>query len=227
METPSEPGRPTRMLFLGEESLADGFCLIGFETYPDPAPEEVDRILRDLRRNQERAFVIVDDAVMRAEIPNLKQVRREGGRIVVIAVPAVRAPRRCSRARSRIAWPRCSGPLPSNPTSPGSDSQRESGRRTGACHPGPGGAPGGRVPRARRSQPRQHPARGVRAAAAARGARGKHRQDARRAHLPPARAGQRTQDADPSRSGALESGAGRGAPARRPDARLHEGRGGL
>jgi len=104
METPSEPGRPTRMLFLGEESLADGFCLIGFETYPDPAPEEVDRILRDLRRNQERAFVIVDDAVMRAEIPNLKQVRREGGRILVIAVPQLSAtPVLASEVANRLA----------------------------------------------------------------------------------------------------------------------------
>lgn len=85
-------GRPTRMLFLGEESLADGFRLIGFETHANPAPDEIDRILRDLLRNREKAFVVVDDAVMRQEIPNLKRVRREGGRIVVIAVPSLSAP---------------------------------------------------------------------------------------------------------------------------------------
>jgi vacuolar-type H+-ATPase subunit F/Vma7 len=92
MNVEHEPGRPTRMLFLGEESLADGFRLIGFETHANPAPEEVDRILRDLRRNREKAFVVVDDAVMGQEIPNLKQVRKEGGRIVVIAVPSLSAP---------------------------------------------------------------------------------------------------------------------------------------
>ncbi|MFY9975310.1 MAG: V-type ATP synthase subunit F [Chromatiaceae bacterium] len=85
-------GRPTRMLFLGEETLADGFRLIGFETHASPAPDEIDRILRDLRRNREKAFVVVDDAVMRQEIPNLKRVRREGGRIVVVAVPSLSAP---------------------------------------------------------------------------------------------------------------------------------------
>ncbi len=92
MDTHLGAGQPTRILFLGEESLADGFRLIGFETHPNPAPETVDRILRDLRRNREKAFVIVDDEVMREEIPSLKQVRREGGRIVVISVPRLNAP---------------------------------------------------------------------------------------------------------------------------------------
>ncbi|MGE5153476.1 MAG: V-type ATP synthase subunit F [Bdellovibrio bacteriovorus] len=87
-----EAGRPTRMLFLGEESLADGFRLIGFETHANPVPEEIDRILRDLRRNREKAFVVVDDGVMAQEIHSLKRVRREGGRIVVIAVPSLSAP---------------------------------------------------------------------------------------------------------------------------------------
>ena len=92
MTSEHEPGHPTRMLFLGEESLADGFRLIGFETYPDPEPDEVDRILRDLSRNREKAFVVVDDRLMHAEIPSLRRLRREGGRIVLIAVPLLNAP---------------------------------------------------------------------------------------------------------------------------------------
>jgi vacuolar-type H+-ATPase subunit F/Vma7 len=79
--------RPTRMLFLGEDRLADGFRLIGFETHPNPEPELVDRTIRELLRGREKAFVVVDDAVMQQDIPSLKRVRREGGRIVVIAVP--------------------------------------------------------------------------------------------------------------------------------------------
>jgi len=92
MTMEQEQGRPTRMLFLGEESLADGFRLIGFEAHANPAPDEVDRVLRDLRRNREKAFVVVDDAVMGQGIPNLKQARKEGGRIVVIAVPSLSGP---------------------------------------------------------------------------------------------------------------------------------------
>jgi vacuolar-type H+-ATPase subunit F/Vma7 len=88
----AETGRSTRMLFLGDESLADGFRLIGFETYPDPAHEDVDRIFRELKRGRENAFVIVDDRIMQAGIPALNEVRDEGGRIVVAAVPALKAP---------------------------------------------------------------------------------------------------------------------------------------
>lgn len=82
-------GTPTQMLFLGEQALADGFRLIGFETHPDPSPEDVDKRLRELRRERARAFVVVDEALMQADIPALRQVRREGGRIVVIAVPGL------------------------------------------------------------------------------------------------------------------------------------------
>ena len=104
MGTEHESGRPTRMLFLGEESLADGFRLIGFETYPNPTPEEADQVIRDLSRAREKAFVVVDDGVMAAEIPSLKRVRREGGRIVVIAVPLLSAPTRlASEVADRLA----------------------------------------------------------------------------------------------------------------------------
>lgn len=91
MNATPEAQPQTRMLFLGEQVLADGFRLIGFETHPDPSPEEVDKRLRELQRGRERALVIVDEELMGREIPALHQVRREGGRIVVIAVPRLQA----------------------------------------------------------------------------------------------------------------------------------------
>ena len=95
---PAQARRPTRMLFLGDERLADGFRLIGFETYPDPAVQDVERVLRDLLRQQEVALVVVDDALMGEKIPSLRQVLDEGGRIVVIAVPALNAPPKLTSA---------------------------------------------------------------------------------------------------------------------------------
>jgi vacuolar-type H+-ATPase subunit F/Vma7 len=92
MTTEHEAARPTRMLFLGDASLADGFRLIGFETLPDATPEAADQVIHDLARNREKAFVILDDRIMRADCPHLRQVRREGGRIVVVAVPPLSAP---------------------------------------------------------------------------------------------------------------------------------------
>lgn len=83
---------PTRLLFLGEDSLAEGFSVIGFEAHANPAPAEVDRIFRELLAAREKAFVIVDDEVMEMEVEHLKRVRREGGRIVVVAIPKLAAP---------------------------------------------------------------------------------------------------------------------------------------
>jgi len=79
--------RATRLLFIGDHSLADGFRLIGFETFADQEPAQVNRILRDLDRGRENAFVIVDDAIMEWDVPMLAQLRREGGRIIVISLP--------------------------------------------------------------------------------------------------------------------------------------------
>ena len=92
MTTEHEAPHTTRMLFLGEASLADGFRLIGFEALAEPTPEAADKVFRDLSRNREKAFVILDDRLMRADCPNLKRVRREGGRILVISVPPLSAP---------------------------------------------------------------------------------------------------------------------------------------
>ncbi len=82
----------TRMLFLGADSLADGFRLVGFETHANPSAEDVDQIFRELRTSRERAFVLVDEQVMRSGATNLSLVRREGGRIVVVAVPPLAGP---------------------------------------------------------------------------------------------------------------------------------------
>jgi vacuolar-type H+-ATPase subunit F/Vma7 len=90
----AEHGHRTRNLFLGDDSLADGFRLIGFETFPNPAPEDVARLFRDLVRGRENAFVVVDDRIMQSDIQGLHEVRQEGGRIVVVSIPTLRDPPR-------------------------------------------------------------------------------------------------------------------------------------
>jgi len=83
----AEQERSSRMIFMGDDSLADGFRLIGFETYPNPAPEEVDRVLKGLSNTHENAFVLLDDRLMQSDIPSLPSVLGEGGRIVIVAIP--------------------------------------------------------------------------------------------------------------------------------------------
>ncbi len=90
----------TRMVFLGADSLADGFRLIGFETHADPSVEAVDQVFRELCTARERAFVLVDEQVMCSGAANLARVRREGGRIVVVAVPPLAGP---AQLKSEVA----------------------------------------------------------------------------------------------------------------------------
>lgn len=102
--TQPDLGHATRLLFLGNDGLADGFRLIGFETHVNPRPEEVERLLRELVRNRDHALMIVEDALMHADVPTLQQVRREGGRIVVVAVPPLSGPPRlASDVAARLA----------------------------------------------------------------------------------------------------------------------------
>ncbi|NEX21224.1 ATPase [Thiorhodococcus mannitoliphagus] len=103
-DIPQEQTQPTRMLFLGDDRLADGFRLIGFETHPNPSEQEAEQVFRDLLRQREKAFVIVDDALMHQRIPSLRRVLDEGGRIVVIAVPALgAAPKLTSDVAQRLS----------------------------------------------------------------------------------------------------------------------------
>jgi len=82
----------TRMIFMGEAALADGFQLIGFETLIDPAPEVMDRLLRGLIEEQQKAFIILDERLSAANTEALRSIRAEGGRIVVTQLPPLHSP---------------------------------------------------------------------------------------------------------------------------------------
>lgn len=86
------PVIPTRMLFMGSAALTDGFQLIGFETWPDATPDQLNEVLETLVENRENAFVIIDHDLAKQECPMLDRVRREGGRIVVTEVPPLNDP---------------------------------------------------------------------------------------------------------------------------------------
>ena len=100
MSGDNEQQAGTRLIFVGESALAEGFRLVGFETFTDPGLGEVDKLFRTLLQAREKAFVVVSDALIGAKVPNLERVRREGGRVVVISVPPLNAPR---TLRSEVA----------------------------------------------------------------------------------------------------------------------------
>ncbi len=85
-------GTATRMLFLGERSLAEGFALIGFETWPDADVAQLDRLLEQLRQQRSRALVVIDERLARGQSRLLPLVYAEGGRIVIAEVPPLASP---------------------------------------------------------------------------------------------------------------------------------------
>jgi len=87
-----ESSTPTRMIFIGESSLADGFGLVGFETLTGLAPQAIEKLLRRLIDERHNAFVVMDAATAGQDIPSIREIRAEGGRIVLSVVPALNRP---------------------------------------------------------------------------------------------------------------------------------------
>jgi len=85
---------PTRMLFLGDAALTDGFQLIGFETWPDPSTQQLEQVIGELLNSRTNAFVILDCHLASRNARILDRVRTEGGRIVVTEVPPLNEPDR-------------------------------------------------------------------------------------------------------------------------------------
>ena len=87
---------PTRMLFLGDAALTDGFRLIGFETWPDPSTQLVEQVIGEILQTRANAFVILDCRLAEKNARILERVRAEGGRIVITEVPPLNEPDRFS-----------------------------------------------------------------------------------------------------------------------------------
>ncbi len=92
MSSVDEQISPTRMIFMGEASLTDGFKLIGFETWADPTPGILDQQLEKLLKAREKAFIILGHTLANCDSALLRQVRSEGGYIVVTQIPALADP---------------------------------------------------------------------------------------------------------------------------------------
>jgi len=82
----------TRLYFLGESALANGFRLAGFRVFGDATEEQLDDLLQGLVENRERAFVVLDHTLYSADLPILEQLRNEGGRVLLSQVPPLHDP---------------------------------------------------------------------------------------------------------------------------------------
>lgn len=83
---------PARMIALGSAALMEGFALIGFETHVDPAPDDIDRLMRELLLTQQAALVVIEQKLAANPGRHLLRAQNEGGRIIITEIPELRLP---------------------------------------------------------------------------------------------------------------------------------------
>ncbi len=82
----------TRLIAMGSAPLMQGFSLIGAETYPDAGAAELERVLAELVRGDQKALIFLELDLARSDGFWLRRVRGEGGRIVITEIPSLARP---------------------------------------------------------------------------------------------------------------------------------------
>ena len=80
---------PARMIALGSAALMEGFALIGFETYVDPAPESVEKLMQEIIRTHQTVLVVMEQSLARNPGRHLLRAQSEGGRIIITEIPEI------------------------------------------------------------------------------------------------------------------------------------------
>ena len=91
---PSEPTTGTRMIVIGSHALTRGFRLIGFDAMINPDSEEVRQRINDLVKQQQRAFLIVEQYIANKLRDVFSPIQQEGGDILMVELPSIHEPDR-------------------------------------------------------------------------------------------------------------------------------------
>ena len=84
--------KQTRLIFIGGPALTDGFRLIGFETLTNPDVDQVDELIRSLLETRQNTFMVIEKTQDLSASQLLREIRQEGGRIVISEVPSLQDP---------------------------------------------------------------------------------------------------------------------------------------
>jgi len=76
-----------KIIAIGDPALMDGFALLGIQTYADESAEQTNAMLIELVRSRERALVFIQQDLMCADIPMIRQLRNQGGSILICEIP--------------------------------------------------------------------------------------------------------------------------------------------
>jgi vacuolar-type H+-ATPase subunit F/Vma7 len=93
MDRNPAPGGSARIIVAGSSALTEGFALIGVETLPDASAEQLESLLEELWKRDQKALLFIEHGLARSAGSWLKRVRDDSGRVVVTEVPPLHAPR--------------------------------------------------------------------------------------------------------------------------------------
>lgn len=77
---------------MGSQALAEGFMLLGFETFEGADSKKVEEQLSQLLKNKERALVFLEDYLTQQPGPYFLQARSQAAGLIITEIPALNTP---------------------------------------------------------------------------------------------------------------------------------------
>ena len=90
----TQPTTGTQMIVIGSHALTRGFRLIGFDAMVNPDSEEVHKRINDLMKQQQRAFLVVEQYIANKLRDVFSPIQQEGGDILMVELPSIHEPDR-------------------------------------------------------------------------------------------------------------------------------------
>lgn len=81
-----------RILAIGSQALMDGFALLGVETHTDISVHELELLLNNIVRQQDRTLIYLQQDLANTDLPVLQRLREEGGNVLISELPSLHEP---------------------------------------------------------------------------------------------------------------------------------------
>ena len=81
-----------KLIFLGSQALADGFSLLGFETFPEADVNTMETVLADLLKTKSKALVFLETSLSEQPSAIFTKIRQESASIIMTESPPLNAP---------------------------------------------------------------------------------------------------------------------------------------
>ncbi|NJO15516.1 MAG: hypothetical protein HC877_07150 [Thioploca sp.] len=81
-----------KLIFMGSQTLAEGFALLGFETVSNATVETVENILGQLLKDKASALIFLEDNLTAKPGPMFLQARTQAAGMIITEIPSLNRP---------------------------------------------------------------------------------------------------------------------------------------